>query len=383
MLFDQITLLAAIGFSSAALSFTLLLTWLGSRSETFLVSWAAGMAFIVGGVVLFVGLGDDFNPTRQLVSFVLMIIGFGFVYAGAQQFRCGQAKWAAIVIMAALWLAATATVFLLGYSGVGTAVANLSIALWLALTCRQYWVARREAPLPLIANAALYAATSASFLLCGLVLLHRGEFVLHGRPENWAEDINAFVVIIALTGIGAISLALSQTRSARRHRQDARTDSLSGLLNRRFLFEKFGRSPVSPGTAVIVFDLDHFKTINDLYGHAAGDLVLRRFAAIIREVVGSADTAFRLGGEEFCLILPSTTPTEAIHHADRIRSKLASETIEFDSNPIRATVSAGITMCLGEPEPLDALLSRADDALYRAKRQGRNRIETIGTRLVA
>lgn len=383
MLFDQITLLAAISLSSGALALTLLLTWLGSRSETFLVSWAAGMAFIVGGVLLFGGLGGAYSPTLQFLSFVLLVTGFGPVYAGAEQFRTGRASWILIVIVTFGWLVATAIAFLMGYSGIGTAIANLAIAAWLALTARQYWLARREAPLPLIANTVLYAATSLSFLLCGLVLLHGREFVLYGRPENWAEDINAFAVIIAVTGIGAISLALSQTRNARRHRHEARTDSLSGLLNRRFLFEKFGDAPVTPGTAVVVLDLDHFKSINDRFGHAAGDLVLRRFSTIVTDAIGDTATAARLGGEEFCIVLPATAPSEATRLAELIRSRLAAEKIELDKISIRATVSAGITMCLGEAETLDMLLSRADDALYRAKNEGRNRVECIGMRLVA
>lgn len=383
MFFDQITLLTAIGLSSAALSLTLLLTWLGSRSETFLVSWAVGMAFVVAGVVLFVSLGNDFSSSRLFAAFALLVVGFGFVYAGARQFRFGQSNWVTIASIVAIWLAAMAASFLLGYSGVGAALANLLIALLLILSGRQYWIARVEAPLPLIVNTALYAVTAASFALCGLVLLRHGEFVLHGRPENWAEDVNAFVVVIAVTGIGAMSLALSQTRSARRHQQEARTDPLTGLLNRRYLFEQFGGLPVNPATAVVVFDLDHFKSINDRYGHAAGDHVLRTFAALVKDVVGDSDAAFRLGGEEFCIILLGTTSADAIHTADTIRSRLESEAIQFENNSIHVTVSAGMTMCLGEPEALDTLISRADNALYRAKRKGRNRLESIGTRLVA
>lgn len=383
MLFDQISLLAAIGLSCGALTLTLLLTWLGSRSETFLVVWAAGLAIIVAGVVLFGRLGETHSPALQFLSFVLFVAGFALVYAGARYFRLGAANWISIAIGTVAWWIATAVAFLAGFPGIGTAIANLAIALWLALTTWQYWMIRHEAPVPLIANSILFAATSVSFLLCAAVLLYNGDFALQGRPENWAEDINAFVVIIALTGIGAISLALGQTRAARRHRREARTDSLSGLLNRRFLFEKYGGTPVTPGTAVIIFDLDHFKSINDRHGHAAGDLVLRRFATIVRDTIGEADTAARLGGEEFCIVLPGTTPSEATRLAETIRAKLDAEPIVYDETPIRATVSAGVTMCLGKAEPLDLLLTRADDALYRAKREGRNRVARIGMRLVA
>src|SRR5690606_10055508 len=108
----------------------------------------------------------------------------------------------------ALWLAAMAAGVRLSSSGVCPALAGSLISLLLILSGRQYWIARVEAPLPLIVNTALYAVTAASFALCGLVLLRHGKFVLHGRPENWAEDVNAFVVVIAVTGIGAMSLAL-------------------------------------------------------------------------------------------------------------------------------------------------------------------------------
>jgi diguanylate cyclase (GGDEF)-like protein len=111
-----------------------------------------------------------------------------------------------------------------------------------------------------------------------------------------------------MTGIGALSLALNQGRLARHHRRDALTDPLTGLLNRRALFDMHGNVPVGAFTAVVVFDLDNFKAINDEFGHAAGDEVLRVFAAELAGNLRQTDVAARMGGEEFALVLKRTVP---------------------------------------------------------------------------
>ncbi len=168
--------------------------------------------------------------------------------------------------------------------------------------------------------------------------------------------------------------------ASERRRREAFGDYLTGLANRRAFFEaaeqELGRSRVVPrSTSVITFDADNFKAINDRHGHPGGDTVLQHLAAILAETFREVDVVARIGGEEFAVLLPSTDLPRAAVVAERLRSVIASQVVHFDGSRIRYTVSAGVA-CLTDAEGgIDLLLKRADQALYAAKRAGRNRVE--------
>jgi diguanylate cyclase (GGDEF)-like protein len=156
----------------------------------------------------------------------------------------------------------------------------------------------------------------------------------------------------------------------------ATLDGLTGLSNRRHfmenadrLFRISKRSDVA--LAAMILDLDHFKQINDVHGHQAGDDVLKFFSAQIRGVLRSSDLCGRTGGEEFAILVPGVTQEMAKEIAERIR--VATATVREDGLP-EVTVSIGIAMLGDRDKALDDLLGRADTALYRAKGEGRNRI---------
>ncbi len=155
-------------------------------------------------------------------------------------------------------------------------------------------------------------------------------------------------------------------------------DELTGAYNRRFLMETLGREAaraarLSKPLGLCLFDLDHFKRINDSYGHAAGDAVLRRFTEIARTGLRGVDVLGRQGGEEFVLVLPDTDLEGALACAERIRANVEREDFPRLPAPHRVTVSAGVA-CATRPETPDTLLARADRGLYAAKRGGRNRV---------
>ncbi|MDP3897405.1 MAG: GGDEF domain-containing protein, partial [Mesorhizobium sp.] len=216
--------------------------------------------------------------------------------------------------------------------------------------------------------------TAASFLLCALVLVRDGQLVLGRAPDNWAEDLSLAIAIAGMSGIGALSLALNHWRLAQAHRRDAMTDSLTGLLNRRALFERHEHAEFGPFHAVVVFDLDRFKTINDQHGHAAGDAVLEVFARKVAAALRPGDSAARLGGEEFAIVMQRTLPERAAHLAEHIRATFAATPVETPSGPLLCTVSAGIAFGSAEKTSFARLLSLADRALYAAKDAGRNRV---------
>jgi len=381
MLLDQHSLFIAIGVSCTALAFTLLATWIVARSETYLLTWSTGLALTVLALLFYLGV-ERYEPNYQFVTFMLLILGFGLIYRGTIQFCAHRSSWTFTAAMTALGLVPTAIAFATGYTGIGTAAANLAIALLTTLAAHQYWQARSEAPLLMIANAMLYLVTAASFAACAYVLFANGQYVLTARPSNWAEEFNSLMVIVGLTGIGALSLTINQIRTTNRHKSDAMTDPLTGLLNRRALFDNPARV-VPQNTAILLMDLDHFKSINDKFGHAAGDRVLRVFAEVIFSNIRAQDVAARLGGEEFCIMLSASSPKSASSVAERVRATLEGLAFQTPGGAIKATVSIGVAIRTSEPETLQALLSRADAALYRAKADGRNRVHISDFHLAA
>jgi diguanylate cyclase (GGDEF)-like protein/PAS domain S-box-containing protein len=164
-------------------------------------------------------------------------------------------------------------------------------------------------------------------------------------------------------------------------RKSVFTDHLTGVANRRAFFEaaelELSRNRRTPRpTALILFDADHFKDVNDRHGHPAGDCVLRQLGAALSATFRQVDVVARVGGEEFAVLLPSSTMAGALAVAERLRVLVASQPVVCEGVPIAYTVSAGIAAVeAGETIDLDTLIKRADRALYAAKTKGRNRVE--------
>ncbi len=158
-------------------------------------------------------------------------------------------------------------------------------------------------------------------------------------------------------------------------REQAMHDTLTGLLNRRALAERHGHETIAADAtlSLVLMDLDHFKRINDSHGHATGDAVLRDFAAALRSGLRSGDALFRVGGEEFALLLPGALPSQAAARVEGLRTIVARWRLAQLPDPV--TFSAGIAAHGPGTATLDTLLAAADAALYAAKREGRNRTE--------
>ncbi len=164
------------------------------------------------------------------------------------------------------------------------------------------------------------------------------------------------------------------------HRKATSCDHLTGIANRRTFFEaaelEVSRAKHTPrALSLILFDADHFKAVNDTHGHPAGDAVLRHFAALLTAIFREVDVVARVGGEEFAVLLPSTGLQGAMAVAERMRLAVASQPVDVGGALIAFTVSAGVTTTDDQSLGVDALMKRADVALYKAKAAGRNRIE--------
>lgn len=183
--------------------------------------------------------------------------------------------------------------------------------------------------------------------------------------------------LLIVNGFGFLLMCKQQ--DDRKMRALATTDSLTGLVNRRAFFERTEnarmlsarlRKPV----ALMMLDIDHFKRLNDRFGHATGDEALCLFARTALATLREHDIMGRLGGEEFALVMPGTTLSGALHAAERLRNEVAEAPLLTDGNNYKLTVSIGVVM-IDPNEHINAALARADAALYAAKSAGRNRVE--------
>lgn len=161
--------------------------------------------------------------------------------------------------------------------------------------------------------------------------------------------------------------------------EQAVRDPLTGLYNRRYLDDVLTRELTrcqreGQPLSLMLIDLDHFKQINDTYGHQAGDEVLRQLAAMLRSAARSSDVACRFGGEEFVLLLPNMPQPMARERAEQWRTRFAASSISFGEFRMQATLSIGIATYPGDGTSPQALIHSADRALYRAKTEGRNRV---------
>jgi len=171
-----------------------------------------------------------------------------------------------------------------------------------------------------------------------------------------------------------IALGASASAAIERHRNVAERDELTGLLNRRGFQNALERDAQSPRGAVIVCDIDYFKRINDTYGHAMGDRVIKILAHEIEQLVGKHGRAMRCGGEEFAAILPNASLEEGRALAESLRVSFANRRWDREGLSQGVTISCGISLVRRGEATLDDAINRADAALYAAKSAGRNQV---------
>jgi diguanylate cyclase (GGDEF)-like protein len=215
--------------------------------------------------------------------------------------------------------------------------------------------------------------------LAGAIAARIGMVVVD--PNNMAVDIlspsvvNWVLLSVCLVGAMVANMAvlmLHQERAWEAAQSLAMTDGLTGLMNRRALLEAGFRELAlshrnNTTLCVMLLDLDHFKNLNDAWGHTAGDQALQLFASVLQETARNSDTVARYGGEEFCVLLPACDLESACAFANRLRQRLGETSLRF---------SAGLSLCRPEDHNMEAVLSRADAALYQAKHEGRDRVVT-------
>jgi diguanylate cyclase (GGDEF)-like protein len=363
---------------TAVLGLFLLLAWIQDRSIRALAWWAA--AYLIGGLAAALwGMHDQMSRAFTVdVVYALLFVACGIIWTGARLFHSRPIQPYAMFGGAVLWLLTCQSPIFAESGPHRMVLGSLVIASYTLATAYELWRERSEQLFSRWPAICVLVVHGIVFLLpIPLALLFPDSaFAL---ASGWFPILALETLLFAI-GTAFTILVMAKERSEHRHQAVASTDPLTGIANRRGFFEEAERLmrkqawKNQPVTA-LVFDLDHFKSINDRFGHAVGDETLRLFARTLALTLRSSDVIGRLGGEEFVALLPNDL-SSASAAAERVRAAIQVVGTEVDGHRVDLTVSIGAAAVLELPCDLETLLERADSALYRAKAAGRNRLET-------
>jgi diguanylate cyclase (GGDEF)-like protein len=375
MSLDTSTLYAVATMIAALLGMMLL--FFGFQEKLAALKWW-GSAYLVGAASVALW---TFGSARfgDLFALALNAVGFltcGMVWNASRLFHGRKPSYPGLALGALAWIAAVTTLPP-NAAAMRMTVGAAIVAVYAALTAAELWTERRRTlrkRWPSVAVPVLHGFVLMLPILLG-DLLHP-----HDRPFDQSIWVTMFTVELVLYAVGTVFLIfmLVSERAVTVHKNAASCDPLTGMFNRRGFAEACARviereanggRPVT----VMIFDLDHFKSINDRFGHPAGDEVLKLFAAVVLNNLRISDLSGRIGGEEFAALL--TCPLEeGVIVAERVREAFEASGIVCEEGPVDTTVSIGVA---GGPAgtELEVLLAAADTALYQAKRSGRNRVE--------
>jgi len=207
------------------------------------------------------------------------------------------------------------------------------------------------------------------------LVLSLGAFPHDRQLDEAAHDLTK----IGLTMLGFAFIGMYVSETKRRLHEETRLDSLTGLHNRRAFEEMIQREVQiaardNTPLTLLMMDLDHFKQLNDTWGHALGDRALRTFGGVLLTVTGTRDAVARLGGEEFAILIPGRSPRSAVSLAERLRATVEGLRLSEGEELVRFTVSVGLSSLQPGETTFEPMIRRADRALYKVKRSGRNRV---------
>jgi diguanylate cyclase (GGDEF)-like protein len=370
---DFSSLLLAAALSGICLSVTMFAIWFTAPKAGFVLTVACGILVLVAHVILFWRYTREPDPLLCQIVLALLSLGFLMICLSAMQYLSVPGYRRAVVpTLAAMAVCAAVTFF--GLDGVGFIITYTTVTALLSAIGAMFWINGSHDRRILLVVSFLSGTCAVSFALCGMVLLTKGQWTLLVAPDNWAERLNTVVAVACMTGLGALTLSLHHLQAQIELKAETLTDPLTGLMNRRALTSLYGERAFGPFMSVVMFDLDHFKRTNDVFGHPVGDKVLCRFAAVIRKYGRTGVDAFRLGGEEFALVMSRMTEEKAYDLASKIGVAFGAEVVPTPRGPLRSTVSGGIGFGEAGGSSLEDVLAAADQALYAAKNAGRNRV---------
>jgi diguanylate cyclase (GGDEF)-like protein len=384
---DVNTLFLVTIYVEAILGLLLLFVWVQNSSIHAVAWWGFAHLILAASVALFGMYGSAPDLITIDLANALLFTAFAVTWTGARVFDGRPAEPVYLVTGAVLWLLVCRLPVLADAADTRALIASGIITAYIWLTAYEFWHGRSE---PLVSR---WPAIFMLFAHGALFLLRTPLFSVLPIASNnrllgsvWLTVLS-FEALLFTISVAFILLAMAKERSELRHRTAAMVDPLTGIANRRsFLADAAQlakRHLANPRpVAVLLIDLDHFKSINDRFGHALGDRVLEIFAESARHSVRASDLLGRLGGEEFAAVLCDMSCDQAVGVAERIREGFAHATLEVENRPICATVSIGLAHCQEVVLDMAELLAQADQALYTAKERGRNRVEVATLNMV-
>lgn len=378
MRLDLWTLIFVTVFVTTLLGGLLLFAWIQNRRIEALSWWGTGFLIASAGSCLLVGRGVIPDGLSIVTANALLFTSYGFMWTGCRSFAGRTPNWPATLAGAAGWLACwTVPGLFASFSArvvISSGIATLYTCCCAMEMCRgsaEKLASRR----PIIIVLGVHAAAMASRPILIWAFEAGHETTLFTFPWITAH---AFETLIATILLSFLFLAISKERVEREQRIMASCDALTGIPNRRAFVEEGERrlAAARPDqeSVLLLFDIDHFKRINDAFGHATGDAVLQSFCRLATERLPAGALFARLGGEEFGCLLPRTSAVEGYYVAEYVRNALALRPLQVEANCFKVTVSIGLATTAECGRDLQTLMSSADSALYRAKRAGRNRV---------
>ncbi len=383
---DVNTLFMVTIYVEAVLGLLLLFAW-AQNTQIYAVAWW-GVAHLIraASIVLF----GMYGTVPDLISIdfanALLFTAFAVTWTGARVFDGRPVEPVYLVTGAVLWLLVCRLPVLSDAIDTRAMIASAIITSYTWLTAYEFWRGRSEQLVSRWPAIFMLFAHGALFLLRTplVTLLPWASSDIYGSV--WLTVLS-FEALLFTISIAFILLAMAKERTELRHRTAAMIDPLTGIANRRAFLHEAGmmakRHSANPRpTAVLLVDLDHFKSINDRFGHALGDSVLEIFTDAAQKSIRATDLIGRLGGEEFAAVLYDTTPDKAYAASERIRETFARMAQDVGGRPVCATVSIGLVHCEQAVLDIPELLAQADQALYFAKENGRNRVEVASLDMI-
>jgi len=377
MQFDTNTTLISITTLLAVVGLQFLVFWTRDRRSIWL-GWFGGTFLLCAASLLFYLLppkGMEF--VHYGCGNALRLAAFAFLWQDTRVFAGRRPDLPMVVLCLTVWLALCSVPAFLASVEARVIGSSLFIIAFLVLSAWELWRDRHE-ELPSRYPAITVYLSFAACVALRIPLVGFAPFPVGAQPVEgtWLAAFG-FIAFVHATFLAGFTMSMTRERRELEQRHFALSDPLTGLLNRRAFLDhaalvarrrKGGREPLS----VLVLDLDNFKSINDRHGHEAGDQMLQHFADIARATTRSTDLLYRMGGEEFCFVLPDTGPTEAKAIAERLRTRFSGSGIFAGDAAVGATVSIGLACADHAGFDLELLLAAGDAAVYEAKARGRN-----------
>ena len=375
---DSFTVLVAGCALLALLGSIFIFLWLRDRSSRWLLWW--GAPFIFGGAALALYMRPDWSADYLSIGFgnAARMIALGSLWQGVRLFQGRKLLLWPLALVSIGWLGLCFVPFIVESMLARIVLVSLANALLAGLATFELWRDRSETLRSRRPTMIVFASFTVLMLLrATFARFTPFPFGMQPLDPAWLGGF-MFIVFAHCIFAAVLFIAMTNERREAEQRNFAMSDPLTGLLNRR-AFADFAdrmsrrRTGLRSPLTLLVLDLDHFKDINDHFGHDVGDRILTAFAEVAELSVRPSDQLFRMGGEEFCFVLPDTLVADAIKVAERIRTRFEAGAVETAIGAARATVSIGIA-ATHHQIGMDVLFAAADAAVYEAKARGRNRV---------